>query len=193
MRFRRTIFAPPGGRWFYTVPETGRYVESVASLAELVRDVASHYAINELPAPSNLGDLIQHYMCLRLPPGFCEGDDPRSESEMPLTFFQVVGKSEKYFRSVKQFVEYKEAQLRSKVCKSCPSNDIGMCTNCNGLRGLARRLCGGRQTAYDAYLGVCREARLPVNGLVHVSRESLPRLSRTPPSMCWMSRETTNA
>ena len=179
MQLRSTFYLPPGGRWFYTCPETRRYFESTLSKVDLERQVVRHYETAGLAVPSKLSEMIETHMCLTLPKGSCYGGgEPGSHRP---NFFEVVENCNKFFKGLR-FVEARESERRAKVCRACVSNDLGACTNCTGLRASVRTSVGGRTTSADDFLGVCRSFALPCSGLVWVSGK-VP-LGIPPPS-CW--------
>ena len=184
LRFQYTQFAPPGGRWFYTVPETGRHLESLSSLRELESIVRQHYKINSMVPPEDLGAQIENFICLSVAPGFCEGKDPRVPGQAPLTVFEISAETEKLFRGKTwALVAPPTADRRVEICRACPEHSLGICTSCNQLQQMARRLVHGRALSKDRMLGVCKIYRTPINGLVQVSEPPVPLATR--PSNCW--------
>lgn len=187
-RFKNSL--PPGGKRFYLIPETQVYFETYGSWLDLTRQVERYYAINGFALPPNLQALMENYMCLQLPSGFCAGEDPRvSPAEKPITFYEAVEATERFYRGKRRgLVAVKVADDRATRCVRCPQNARGMCTNCNGLRALASRFVGGRKLKQDPLLGVCRIFRLPVNGLVHT--QDLGSLPEGLPDSCWAGVKT---
>lgn len=185
LTFQYRQFAPPGGKWFYRVPETGRFLESLTSLSDLLTIVTRHYQVNNLKVPPNLQALVEHYICINVTPGFCSGPDPRVPSQFPISVFEISEATEKMFRGKGVGpVGMADAIRRAGVCRACPSHSLGICTSCNQLQTMARRLVRGRPLTMDRHLGVCKEFRVPVNGLVQVSEVSLPK-NPLPPT-CWV-------
>lgn len=184
MSFRYKMYAPPGGKWFYTVPETGKYFESRQNMSDCEAQVLRHYAVNKLTPPENLSALIENHICLHVTPGFCLGPDPRSKSEIPPTFFEIVQKLEQFFREKRRaLVSTREADQRATTCARCPENSLAFCMSCSGLRGRARSFVAGRSLAQDNYLGVCKKTRLPCGALVHLVE---PPPAESAPANCWI-------
>jgi len=184
------MYAPPGGKWFYLVPETGRYFETSQNMNELLGKVVRHYGVNKLAVPANLQDLVEDYICRNIPFGACTGDDPRKPEDMPPTFYEVTEKLEKMFRGHRyEYVGAVEAKNRAGVCMQCPKNGHGMCTSCNRLQETARRFVGGRSLPEDKKLGVCLVLRVPANCLVHVRLAHTDLYGLTFPADCWASKE----
>jgi len=185
LAMRNPMFAPPGGKWFYLVPETGYYVESPQGKQTVFDRVVRHYVANGIPVPENLDALIEDYVCRNVVYGACIGEDPRAPGDRPLTYFEVVEALEKFFRGRdRQLVEPREAEQRGLVCIKCPMHSLGMCTSCNELRQQTRRFVKNRALLLDNQLGICRVMRIPTNGLIHVA-EFDSKL--TFPENCWVT------
>lgn len=193
-RFKYKIFVPPGGRWFYEVPETKVFLSSNDSEGDLLWHVRQHYLANKLPVPDNLQAVVQNYMCLHLPEGFCEGElEPLAKRAAPLTFFSIVQFTQALVHKLTKadfFVSQEEAERRARICLRCPENSKNLCTTCNGLRSLAAALIGNRQaTSVDAKLEACAVCGCALRAKLHVNRayiaESAKRLKEYPP-YCWM-------
>lgn len=183
LQLRSTFYLPPGGRWFYTCPETRRYFESTLSKVDLERQVVRHYETAGLAVPSKLSEMIETHMCLTLPKGSCYGDgEPGSHRP---NFFEVVENCNKFFRRI-PFVESRIAEQRARVCRRCAMSDLGSCVSCTGLRALVKSAMGGRTTAQDDFLGVCRGLALPAFGLVWSGG---PRPPGAVEKGCWWTHE----
>ena len=181
LTLRYPMYAPPGGRWFYEVPETGRSFDA-DSKREVVRTVTQHYVVNKLPVPSDLDARIEDYLCRHIAYGACQGDDPRDPADRPISYFEVVSATEALFRGrAHTHVSPREAEARAGRCRVCKMHSVGMCTSCNQLQATARAFVGGRSLPCDNMLGVCRVFRVPVNGLVYVRDATAAKL----PPNCW--------
>lgn len=185
LAFKYRMFAPPGGRWFYTVPETGRYFETPSCFDQLVSEVRRHYAVNNLAIPANLEALIEDHICNNVIYGFCCGEDPRDPDDMPPTYFEITAAMERFFRGKKyEYATAEVARKRAETCMVCPMNSLALCTNCTGLKSTARRFVGGRRLDAEMRLGVCRRIRVPTNALVHVNFTATT--TRPLPENCWL-------
>lgn len=155
----------------------------------LLREVTRFYKANQKPVPENLQDLIEDYMCRRMPKGVCIGEDnglPKHET-IP-TFFEVSRAMDDFFiaiRGSKTYCDSNESERRMRACLPCALHYMGMCTSCDGLRGVARSYVGGRTTKFDSLAGVCKAFRVPISALVHING-----LTRTEgcPGECWVSK-----
>lgn len=181
MRLRSSFYLPPGGRWFFTVPETKRYFESAMSMVDLERQVVAHLEQTGYPVPADLAIRIEEAMCRSLPKGSCLGDG-LTGARRP-GFFEVVEASQKFFRARKGFVDAREAERRAAVCRKCEMNDLGLCVSCTDLRKTTGMNVGGRKTHQDAFLGVCRNYAVPTFGMVWVEGV-VPQADL--PEGCWV-------
>lgn len=193
-RFKYKMYVPPGGRWFYEVPETKYSVVSVDSMTDLLNQITRHYSANKLAAPANLEALVQDYMCRHLPAGFCEGEiDLTKRRFAPLTFFTLVQFTQALVHRITKadfFVSQPEAERRAAICLRCPENSKDVCTTCNGLRALAAGMIGNaKATSVDSKLEACAVCGCLLRAKLHVNREyikeSAKRLKEYPP-YCWM-------
>ncbi len=182
MRLRSTMYSPPGGRWFYTVPQTRRYFESSSSLNDLLRLVISHLETASLPVPADLALLVEDQMCRSLPKGACTGEgDPGDHRP---GFFEVVEKSHKFFRG-RTYVDARTAEHRAAVCRACVKNDLGMCVSCTDLRRTTGMSIGNRRSSHDDFLGVCRNHAVPTFGMIWIEGVQ-PIVGVEYPGKCWV-------
>lgn len=194
-RFRNPVYIPPGGKWFYTVPETGVYIESAASRYELVYRVKQHLRANGKEIPSDLWERIQEHMCGQLPAGYCTGD--ADSSNKALSFFKILEYTERMLRGA-PLTTRDEATRRAVICKTCPRNNLARCTSCNGMRKTALGLVHRAKLPLDAYLGVCENTGCVLAGQVYLDREWLASRGCCQeteadgglPDLCWMKTET---
>ena len=193
-KLRRLDYLPPGGAWFYVVPETGVSFEDRMSFNQLVAKVQAHYALNKLAVPENLVDLIHDFICSRMPPDTCDGPPP---TDPPLTFFGVLGATELLFKRLlkgdKIYVTAEEANRRAIICSTCPNNRLHMCTTCNGLRDKFKAMVANRTTPYDKGLGVCAACGCGLSAKIHIDKKVLPPMPAeaiaTLPTNCWARPE----
>lgn len=195
MRFRYKQSVPPGGKWFYRVPETeaGIWFESFSSKLQLQRMVEDYLVLNKKEVPKDLPDRIENFICRHVGGGFCEGEDQElgSKPVQPVTFFEVVRQLELFYRGKKRsLVSRREAERRAGICRPCAEHVLGLCTKCNGLRDTASRFVRGRTSPQDPWMGVCRRYMLPLSGLIHTKVEGWARPDGAP-EQCWV-REGNN-
>lgn len=187
-KFISPYTVPPGGMYFYTIPETGSKFTSPTptGLLDMIR---AHYRANNLPVPENIDALIADHICKRVPKGFCEGE--------PESKFLSVGDIREGTRLLIQkarlgspgfLVTQAEAERRAAICSACPLNLHGVCTSCtSGLKNLARMLIANKTTSRDDLLDTCAECGCMLKAKVHVSIEGLAVTQKHAyPSNCWL-------
>jgi hypothetical protein len=180
LSIRLPQYAPPGGQWFYTVPETGRAFASSAGIVDVERAVVGHLEAAKLEIPLDLRQRIEHYMCQRLPEGLCIGDGTRLPGQTAPTYFGVLAELPKL--QDKALVAPHLAEARATVCKTCPNNNLGLCTSCNNLQDQTLRYVGQRRVVQLPYLGVCTFYGVPNYGLVWLQK---PWAKAGLPDNCW--------
>lgn len=188
--FKNKLQAPPGGKYYYTVPETGVFVESYRGFDDLYAQVRQHYAINRRSCPPNIEPLVDDYMCRYMPEGTCKGDDGgKPVVTRPMSYFKLIERLETFFRGkTTEFVPVDEATIRATICVRCPSNWLGMCVSCNNLRETAYRMVGKKKVPQSPWLGICKEHMLPLDALVFV-RSPTRVVTSTYPETCWIPRK----
>jgi hypothetical protein len=138
-KFRRPMFAPPGGEWAIQMGEA--HFSSRQSLSDLVSQVERHLRANGHPdIPSDLRDTIEDKICSTMPPGVCTGRDPGVPLQETLPgFFEVVKAMEDIFRGKPlECSTLQESEDRMRVCLLCPKHSLRLCTSCDGLKATAR-------------------------------------------------------
>lgn len=190
IRFKVARQVPPSGRWFYRVPETGLWIESVESMEALLALVSKHYADNSLPLPENLRARVIEYICCNSPEGFCDGMPGKKR----LSYFEIENFTRVLFNRLKStkeafFVPQEEADRRAQICATCPMNHLGICTTCNGLKQVAARLVQHRGVKKDERLGVCAVCGCVLHAKVHIRLNQLPAAEKSHPDLpehCWV-------
>ena len=203
-KFKSLSFAPPGGKWFYKIPDTEIYIESINSLYEVEYKARQYYKNNSKPVPKNIPALIQNYMCSKLPEGICTGEPDPAGRKKYLDFFSILKFTERLFRDFARgrgaYASSKVAQERALVCKACPANALHLCTSCSGLRNTAAKLVGGRkiEKPLASYLGICEYTGCVISGQVFVDgewlyttklEEPLLEAGEELPTECWMNKK----
>lgn len=180
LRFRVHRIMPPGGRYFYVVPDTEVEL-TAASMSQLLNKVRMHLAENGKPLPDNLASVVEDYICRHVPPGFCYGDD---EGRPHARIVTLGGIRENTIRIARhsRLVDPGEAKLRLERCSKCPMNDRRLCPSCVGLIAWARNLVK-RSCPRDEWLGVCAVDITALAAKIHVA--SVPVVSGYPDT-CWV-------
>jgi len=190
LRFKIRRAVPPGGRFFYEVPETKLFLESLGPLDALVQLVQKHYEVNNIPVPENLRVLVEDFICRNVMDGFCEGEESGKSPKgiyRNLTFWQIVENTRKNLGHT-AWIDQAEAERRADICLRCPHNLRHMCTSCNGLRQTVRGLTGGRSTRMDDYIGVCGISGMVIAGLAYMAHPKV-HVEVPKPEQCWIEGE----
>ena len=193
LRLRYKSSSPPGGLYFYEVPETGAYFERPVfdQLVFLIRD---HYTANSIAIPENLAALIENFMCLRMPASVCTGTmEPDAKVFRAVTVPQIRDYTRLLFEKATNpgtfFVSPEEAERRAGICANCPLNAKAICTTCNGLKKYAAKFLANRKTSWDTQLGVCALCGCMLQAKVHVSKEALALTQdHDYPPNCWLRK-----
>lgn len=155
MKFERRNIVPPGGKYFYEVPETKMFFEhpQFSSLELLVRE---HYYNNNIPLPEMLSGLIEDYMCRHLPKSFCIGvSDGEFKRAKTLTYWVVADNTFRLLSHKEAYASAEEAEKRAAICMKCGNNLSGICSSCSGLKLRFAAQLRGLSTTQDRFLGVC--------------------------------------
>lgn len=189
-RFKYPNTIPPGGGFFYEVPETRTQFEH-PDLMAMLRLILAHYRANLLPPPGDLRARVEDYMCARLPDDFCMGRGLRAARA--ITVSQIRDFTRLMYRRARDkdfFVDQAEATRRAGVCRDCPNNRHEICSTCTGLKEFVAGLLVHRKTSLDKYLGVCSSCGCVLSAKIHVNRDRLRELpSFKPedyPGKCWL-------
>lgn len=208
LKLKPSRSAPPGGKYWYTVPETGAFFEHRSSEV-LVEHVKGHYGLNNLSPPGDLWERIQHQMCLELSPQTCEGSVDGDERRPRLTisglrsFTRLVFDRATAAVGLKDsiYVDTAEAERRANICVNhqnldgtagCKNNFQGVCTTCNGLGDFAAKFLvdpSRQKTSLDSKLGACVSCGCLLTAKVHIKKELILRSdprSKYPPH-CWLA------
>ncbi|HUU93622.1 MAG TPA: hypothetical protein VM238_20720 [Phycisphaerae bacterium] len=178
--FKHQNSVPPGGRYFFEVPETREYFAS-PSQGRLLQILEQHYGANKLPCPENLWELVVDFMCRRLPAGFCNGGDP----EVKVLTLDAVRERTRAVRRGRPQVDDGVAAKRAQICAACPHNDRTLCPTCVGLVDWALQLVGRQRRAEHTWLGVCALDCSAIAAKVYVDGVWCPPTETQPPE-CWM-------
>jgi len=173
----RTV--PPGGAYFYTVPETNAVFREY-SFDRLMDTLGSYYAGNNITKPGNLTALVKDYMCRHFPVTFCIGDDEGKPRKKVVTLSTIREETLKLAAGNPRVLPG-EARRRAITCSNCPRNDKQMCTSCSGLQSWARKVVGGGIEGLDDALGVCEIDATALSTKVHL--QDIPEGDY--PENCW--------
>ncbi len=181
MHFRFKHISPPGGWYFYTVPETETTFRE-PTFERVMERIVSHLKVNKLPVPDDLAARVEDYICRHVPPGFCFGEStgPRART---VTLAQIRDKTAALVAAGDK-VTPGEARLRLGICGQCKSNDRRVCPSCVGLIGWCQKLVG-RSCPGDEWLGVCAVDAVALTAKIHVAQVPADEAY---PANCWVGR-----
>lgn len=199
-QFPNRVTSPPGG-WRYRVPETGQTFEGVNE-SQLLEMLRAHYRANELEFPANIKDLIEQQICEKHR-DYCVdagGRPPVSPSKMASVAYHLAREYTMRLAGIDKRVTQERANDRAAICVNCTENvPREECTQCNMkvLRDLIVKIVGNRGTPFDDRLHVCRVCLCENKAKIHLSLESLKRLTNKEewaalPQTCWMKIESEN-
>ena len=178
LKFRVARVVPPGRRYFY---EVGGVTVEALTFEDLCRKVRSIHRERGEEPPTDLGDKIQHYMCLRLPEGFCYGSPGMDKRHVVITLSDVRNKTMKLAAGNPR-VTPGEARRRGEACSRCRLNDQTVCPSCVGLVSWARRLAGQSVGAMEEWLGICLVDQTAIAAKIHMREISE---NDQYPDNCW--------
>lgn len=178
LSLRSTLYAPPGGEWFYELE--GRRFASRHSLVDLERAVVAHYESRGAAVPLNLRELLEDYMCKRLPAGNCVGEGQRIPGSVVPSYFELMKNLSKV--RGKPLVDAKLAESRAMICRECRHNNMAGCRSCNNLQSQALAAVRGHRVLNLPYMGNCLIYVVPTYALVWVNK---PGEQAGLPDNCW--------
>lgn len=199
MRLKNYKECVPNG-YRYLVPETGTdfVAWDIGSLFDLVRE---NLVKNGHLVPLDLQEKIEDQMCLSLPPGWCEYDNPnRVRPNTALTWADVrsgIQVFSDWMGKGLPYVSQEEANRRAKICGNCPLNVT--VTGCSACHKLAAQVTANVSTPYDESLKACGACSCLLRAKVHfpldileknttnVARAVYPQVE-----WCWLNRSGGN-
>ncbi len=180
LAFRVKNIVPPGGRYFYELK--GLPLQD-ATRTGLRTQINQAYASSGEDVPADIWDRVQHFMCLRLPEGFCTGSADGDERAEVLTI-QQVRKNTETLVAQSEMAPPAKAKFQAEICNKCPKNNRSICTTCSGISAWASRRVGRPDMpASYAYLGICEVDGTPL--VAKINRTGLPANEEYPEG-CWL-------
>lgn len=191
------------------MPETGQDFGPCPSLHDLQEQLRASYKANGYEIPDNITELIEAYICNRIPE-YCTGNE--SAMSGPVTLEKMLSVSyhnvlvqTKRLLGIDERVPQSQAEARAYICThsgpngtACPENVSRQdCTGCHqaSLRNLVNRISGSRGTPYDSQLNVCRVCLCELKSKVHLPLVRLLKIAGEAeftrlPEHCWMVKES---
>jgi len=196
LEFLNPAICPPDG-FRYVVPETG-HVAHAWTYDAWVADAKHHYAGNNMAVPDRLETLMQEQLCLTLPPGWCNYDDPdRPRANLSLTWDDVkegLTTFTKWIARGCSYVSKQEAERRALICSRCYMNtNVSGCSACHAA---VTAITKSRSTKYDSYLRACGACKCLLRAKVHfplsVLDNSPGKVQELYPGFCWLKQNGQN-
>lgn len=191
--FNPSVCPPNGFR--YVFPQDG-WVDHAWDYATWFQQAKDHARANNLREP-NVDDL-EEQLCLTLPPGWCNYDDPnRPRPNTELDWNDVLRGVDAYSQYVlKGFaqVDKDEADRRALICSRCYLNvNISGCSAC---RAVADKLASQFNSKYDYALKYCAACKCTLRAKVHFPLDILDRegaeVKQLYPEHCWLNKNGPN-
>ena len=194
-RFINRSTTPPIG-WIYEIEHEGSKFTFQSPMHHgLMQQLRKWHADKQLewPGDPEMRARIEHFICQRLPKGFCIGGP-----DNPVVPYLSVGMirdatrliMRRIFDRKELFVGQTEADRRAKICANCPANLHGICTSCAGnqffdLFGWFIR--AGKKTQYDSALDTCAVCKCLLRCKIWINQETLNALTKHEyPPQCWL-------
>ena len=172
---------PPGGMYFYRVPETGIEFK-YPTFSRLLQAVGEHYASNNIGIPPDLKAVIEDYICRHVPVGFCS--NPEEGSDTTAVSLSDIRNATTALLPA-GLATPGEAKRRLDICLACQYNDRRMCPTCVGLVDWAKHLVK-RSLPRDEWLGVCGIDATALPAKIHIKK--VPD-DPAYPDTCWVRKE----
>lgn len=194
-RFMYPGSVPPIG-WIYEVEHEGETFRFQSPMQHgLMTQLKQWYAAKKLewPGEPEMRARIEHFICQRLPKGFCVGGP--DEPVVPYLSVRMIRDvtrliANRLFNRKDFFVDQKEAERRAKICANCNDNLHGICVSCAGSEFFdlfAWFVRAGKTTPYDSVLDTCRVCKCLARVKLWVQISTLAELSpHTYPPNCWI-------
>jgi hypothetical protein len=186
---------PDGYRW---VDPLDGWVSHAWDYGTWVQQAINHYQVNKREIPDDLGEAMQEQLCLTLPPGWCNYDDPNRPRVSPGLGWDNVMEGLKTFALwMKQgfgFASRAEAERRALICSRCYLNvQVSGCSSCQKA---VEETVGKRRTKYDFSLRACAVCKCFLRAKVHFPLDILDRenekLQEVYPQHCWLKKDGPN-
>lgn len=183
---------PPDG-FRYVFPTDG-WVCHAWTYVDWVQAAKDHLYANGEPVPDSLAQDMEEQLCLTLPPGWCNYDDPnrpRVSTSMDWNAIQNgVSTMARWVEGGMQFVVKEEAERRALICSRCYLN-VNV-TGCAACHAAVAQLVRGVSTKYDFALKACAACKCLLRAKVHFPMEVLDKenaaVQQLYPDHCWLKQ-----
>lgn len=203
LKFKNKKVVPPGG-YKYEIPDSDAVIEG-ATLNDLITRVTKYLAANEQRMPYNLPDIIEDWICQRIPPDMTDTEHLAKRHKDRALSLSAVQEATRlalheWRAQGRHCVSWVEAVGRAGICKACDFNTSSTaCFSCIGLKPWVKQWLG-RATPLDGDLHVCRVSAIMNIAQVHLLARVFADISHgnileKHPLSCWkrkFSKENNN-
>lgn len=164
-----------------------------------VEQAEKHFRCNDRAIPPDLGEQMQEQLCLTLPPGWCNYDDPaRPRVTTQLDWNDVLRGASRFSDLLAggvQLVDKAEAERRALICSRCYLNvQMSGCSGCQAAVQALSHLFPA--TKYDFALRSCAACHCNLRAKVHFPMEILDKetlqVQQLYPEHCWLRKGGSN-
>ncbi len=186
---------PPNGfRWVDPVDGWTAHAWSYDAWVDLVKH---HLQANNRSIPESIEDDMQTQLCMMLPAGWCNYDDPnRPRVSTDFSWGDLISGLKTFaswIASGCQYVLQEEADRRAQICGRCYLNvHVEGCGSCHKL---AADVTKNRHTKYDFALKACAACHCLLKAKVHFEISTLdkaPTDQALLPNFCWLKKDGQN-
>lgn len=184
---------------FFIDPDTDYRIEG-NNRANLLGKIRHYRKINNLDPIENLEAVVEHFLCLHSPKGFCTGTLEEGDVRLGLSAKDIYKTSELMIKLWRQSgfkeVSREHAIERSKVCVACEkqASTRQMCTGCSGLYSIVKSFFSSEVLPDDKNLLTCvvckclnqAQVRVPIRFFRDTVKPD--ELSQYPET-CWKRKE----
>ena len=184
---------PPGG--FRYIDEDTKQEFKAPSKDVLVKRATVHRVSNSLEVPNNFAEIIEDWICQRMPPGVCKNSDghvSRGGKHGSSTATSAIRGSSAMSRlmrkSKRKPVSQKIADSRALVCSSCSQNvRMSGCMGCRGIKGIIQEMRNNKGTKHDKRLYVCNISGILNHIQIFIDDRTIRETMKTKlyPDSCW--------
>jgi hypothetical protein len=190
-----TVSPPDGFR--YVFPQDG-YVAHAWIYQDWIMEAVKHCQANNITPTDTLPADMEEQLCLSLPPGWCNYDDPQRPRINPsMTWDDVKGGLSTFAAWIAQGLQYvsqTEAERRALICSRCYYNiSVQGCAACHAAADAVVR---AKKTKHDSYLRACGVCKCLLRAKVWFQQETLDpgaeKLQDLYPDFCWLRKDGPN-
>jgi hypothetical protein len=170
------------------------WVSHAWDYATWLAQAVKHLEVNNRQVPADLGEQMQEQLCMTLPPGWCNYDDPnRPRASNAMTWDDVQSGIKTFARWMAngcRYVPQQEAERRAQICTRCYLNvNIVGCAACHAA---ANEVTKGKTTRSDPYLKGCAACKCLLRAKVHLPLSILDKensgVQQLYPDHCWLKQ-----